>query len=190
MVNTISIKLNGYPCFLIILGKIKLNWIDTTKEYKYLGFLITPSFNLSNLKDRASRAFALIKTRLSERFRKATVTTIYLFDTLVKPILLYASDYWEYLKLPRKNPRDKQPMLESCWKWGGFLYVSTRKINCIKNWDRIAVQEKSNIIIKTSYDWVNLNNIGWTHSIKEYFSHIGLTNCFFVKKKKRELERS
>ena len=56
------------------------------------------------------------------------------------------------------------------------------KKNCIKNGDRIAVQEKSNKISKTSCDWVTKNNIGWAHSIKEYFSHIGLMNCFFVKK--------
>ena len=84
------------------------NKIDATKENKYLGFLITPSFNLSkalgNLKDRASRALALIKTRLGEHFRKDIVTTLYLSDSLVKPILLYASDYWGCLKLPRNNP--------------------------------------------------------------------------------------
>ena len=33
------------------------------------------------------------------------------------------------------------------------------KKNCIKNWDRIAVQEKSNKISKTSYDWVTKNNV-------------------------------
>ena len=56
------------------------NKIDTIKEYKYLGFLITPSLNLTtalgNLKDRASRALALIKTRLGEHFRKDIVTTL------------------------------------------------------------------------------------------------------------------
>ena len=34
------------------------------------------------------------------------------------------------------------------------------KKNCIKNWGRIAVQEKSNKISKISYDWVTKNNLG------------------------------
>ena len=170
------------------------NKIDTTKEYKYLGFLITPSFNqstaLGNLKDRASRALALIKTRLGEHFRKDIVTTLYLFDSLVKPILLYASDYWECLKLPRNNPIENLHM-KFCKDVLGVQRQTTNvgvlleleriplcvyaKKNCIKNWDRIAVQEKSNKISKTSHDWVAKNNIGWAHSIKEYFSHIGLS---------------
>ena len=29
---------------------------------------------------------------------------MYLFDSLIKPILLYASDFWGTLKLPRNNP--------------------------------------------------------------------------------------
>ena len=48
--------------------------IDTTREYKYLGLLITPSFNLkatlSDLKDRARRAIYTMKTKLGPLFRK------------------------------------------------------------------------------------------------------------------------
>ena len=86
--------------------------------------------------------------------------------------------------------RDKLPMLESCCNWGRIPLCVYAKKNCIKNWDRIAVQEKSNKISKTSYDWVTKNNIGWAHSIKEYFSHIGLMNCFFVIKGIRKVVSS
>ena len=66
------------------------------------------------------------------------------------------------------------------------LCVYTKK-NCIKSWDRIALEEKSNIITKTSYDWVTLTNIGWAHFIKEDFSHM---NCFLVKKGTRKVVSS
>ena len=79
--------------------------IDTVREYKYLGFLITPSLNLtrclSDLKDRAMRAYYSMKSKLGALFRKNVVTTLHLFDSLIKPILLYSSDYWGCLKLPK-----------------------------------------------------------------------------------------
>ena len=37
-------------------------------------------------------------------FRKHIPTTIHLFDSLVKPILTYTSDFWCCLKLPKNNP--------------------------------------------------------------------------------------
>ena len=37
-------------------------------------------------------------------YSKSTPVSIKLFDSLVKPILLYASDFWGILKLPKNNP--------------------------------------------------------------------------------------
>ena len=37
-------------------------------------------------------------------FEKHIKTTLKLFDTLIAPILLYASDFWGCLKLPVNNP--------------------------------------------------------------------------------------
>ena len=41
--------------------------VDMGREYKYLGFLITPSFNLhtalTDLKDRGLRAYGALKTK-------------------------------------------------------------------------------------------------------------------------------
>ena len=45
-----------------------------------------------------------MKTKLGNLFRQDIPTTIHLFDSLVKPILLYASDFWGCLKLPKNNP--------------------------------------------------------------------------------------
>ena len=71
--------------------------VETTREYKYLGFKITPPgeihSGLKDLKDRALKAFMKLKMKLGPRFRKFPQITIKLSNTLVKPILLYASDF-------------------------------------------------------------------------------------------------
>ena len=48
------------------------------REYKYLGFLVTPSFNiftaLSDLKDRGLRAYGALKAKMGISFRKHLYT--------------------------------------------------------------------------------------------------------------------
>ena len=72
--------------------------LEMVREYKYLGYLVTPSFNitaaLADLKDRGLRAYGALKTKLGNTFRKHLPTTFHLFDSLLKPILTYASDFW------------------------------------------------------------------------------------------------
>ena len=74
------------------------NNIKTVREYKYLGFIVTPSgeikTGLNDLKDRALKAIYKIKMKMGHYFQKHVRTTLKLFDTLVAPILLYASDFW------------------------------------------------------------------------------------------------
>ena len=151
------------------------------------------STTLGNLKDRASRSYYLLKIRLGEYFRKDINTTVYLFDMLVKPILLYGSDYWGCLKLPRNNPIEnlyikfckdllgvqKQTtnagVLLELGKWP--LSIHARK-NCIKNWERIGVHKKANILTQASYEWALHNGAGWANTVKEYLSQIGLMGVF------------
>ena len=72
--------------------------IETAREYKYLGFLVTTSGELStglkDLKDRALRAFHKLKNKMGISFRKQPSITMKLFKSLIEPILLYASDFW------------------------------------------------------------------------------------------------
>ena len=53
------------------LGQVNL---ETTREYKYLGFLITPSgevnTGIKDLKDRAQKAFMKLKSMLGDSFQK------------------------------------------------------------------------------------------------------------------------
>ena len=88
--------------------------IHTSNNYKYLGFTLTPSgeinTGLQDLKDRALRAYYSLKGKMGHYFMSYPSTTIHLFDTLIKPILLYNSDYWGCLKLPKNNPIENMHM--------------------------------------------------------------------------------
>ena len=52
-----------------------------------------------------------IKNDLGLSFNHDTKIFLHLIDSLVKPILLYASDFWGYLKLPKNNPAENPPMM-------------------------------------------------------------------------------
>ena len=83
------------------LGASKL---ENVRSYKYLGLIITPSGEISSalndLRSRALKAYMSLKSKLGISFRENINDTIYLFDSLVKPILTYGSDFWGCLKLP------------------------------------------------------------------------------------------
>ena len=82
--------------------------LETTRQYKYLGFLVTPSgeinSGLRDLRDRAQHAFSKLKKKMGITFRQKPSITIKLFSSLIEPILLYASDFWGILKMPGSNP--------------------------------------------------------------------------------------
>ena len=85
--------------------------IETVRSFKYLGLLLTPSGEirsaLKDLHDRAMKAFFKLKNSMGSEFYRHIKTTLYLLDVLIKPILLYASDYWGCLKPPHENPIEK-----------------------------------------------------------------------------------
>ena len=81
--------------------------LENVRSYKYLGFVITPSGEIStglkDLRDRAFKAYMKIRNDMGASFNQNIVTTLMLFDALVRPILLYAGGFWGCLKLPRNN---------------------------------------------------------------------------------------
>ena len=85
--------------------------LETVRSHKYLGFLITLSGEintaLNDLRDRAMKAFFSLKTTLGIQFNRNVQTTLSIPDSLVKPILLYCSNFWGCLKLPKDNPIEK-----------------------------------------------------------------------------------
>ena len=80
-----------------------------------MGFVISPSgeilTGLQDLRDRAFKAYMKIKNEMGTSFNQHIVTTLTLIDALVRPILLYAGDFWGCLKLPRNNPIENLHML-------------------------------------------------------------------------------
>ena len=87
--------------------------ITSVREYKYLGFLITPSGEVStgihDLKSRAMSALAQLRRKLGDNFRKNLRMSLYLFDAIVKPIMLYCSDFWGMLQIDKNNPCELLP---------------------------------------------------------------------------------
>ena len=82
--------------------------LENVRQYKYLGFLFTPSgeilSGLKDLRDRAFKAFLAMKRKMGESFNQDVKTALNLCESMIKPILTYASDFWGCLKLPKNNP--------------------------------------------------------------------------------------
>ena len=165
--------------------------VEMTREYKYLGFLMTPSFNihraLTDLRDRSLKAYYALKSKLGNLFRADVSITLHLFNSCIKPILLYASDFWGCLKLPKINPietmyrkfcKDLLGVQIRTINTGVLLELGQiplsiyGKKNCTKNWDRICREEKANELLLLSCK-ENFEN-DWKFSVQAYFSNIGL----------------
>ena len=71
--------------------------LENVRSYKYLGFVFTPSgeinSGLQDLRDRVLKAFMKLKKQLGTYFNQNVDITLSLIDSLIKPILLYSSDF-------------------------------------------------------------------------------------------------
>ena len=171
--------------------------VGTAREYKYLGFKVTPSgeinSGLTDLKDRALKAFMSMKNKLGPTFRKHPLVTMKLFETLIKPILLYASDFWGILKLPKNNPLETL-YLSFCKQLLGVQKQTTNvgvllelglvplhlyaKKNAIKNWNRIAKFKQANELTIQSYNISLTEQLSWPIQCKLNLSQIGMMEVF------------
>jgi len=119
--NGLKINVDKTKCMVFnktgrhIRCNIKINnmTITSVREYKYLGFLVTPSGEVStginDLKSRALYALVQLRKKLGENFRENMKISFYLFDTLVKHIILYCSDFWGPLCINKKDPSEMLP---------------------------------------------------------------------------------
>ena len=162
------------------LGSSKL---ENVRSYKYLGLIITPSgeikSGLDDLRSRALKAYMALKSKLGISFRDNIEDTICLFDSLVKPILLYGSDFWGCLKLPKNNPVENLHM-QFCRQLLGVqknttthgvllelgrtpIIIEAQRLS-IKNWERIN-SEKGNILVCKSHRNACAKNLDWHQTI-------------------------
>ena len=167
--------------------------IYTTNTYKYLGFIMTPSgeinTGLKDLKDRALRAYYSLKFKMGRYFMLCPSTTLHLFDTLVKPILLYNSDFWGCLKMPNNNPIENLHMRfckeilgvqRQTTNIGVLLELGRIPImyygikNCIKNWSRIHISKKANEIVLLAHQTSLNYSLKWTEDVKNCLNRSGI----------------
>ena len=120
------------------------------------------------------------------------MTALSLIDALIKPILLFNSDFWGILKLPKSNPIENLEMM-MCKQLLGVQKQTTNigillelgrvplqlyavKL-AIKNWERIR-QGKANTLLKSSYADATQENSQWISAIKEFLEKNGMLNFF------------
>ena len=172
-------------------GDTKLEMVN---EYRYLGLLVTPSFNITtalvDLRDRGLRAYGALKAKLGISFRNHVPTTLYLFDSLIKPIILYASDFWATLNLPQNNPVEvfhrkfcKQLLGVHTQTTNLAVYLELGRLplelygkkNAAKNWDRIYLKQTGNELLLSS---CNEPENTWISSVKKTFEKVGMLDVF------------
>ena len=90
------------------------NEIETVSSFSYMGFMLTPSFNVKRLLDdlykRDLKAYYKLRNCLGKTFRNHISLSINLFDSLVNPILTYGIElFWGCLKqaFSDMNPIEK-----------------------------------------------------------------------------------
>ena len=172
--------------------KLKDAFIYSTNSYKYLGLMITPSgaliHGLADLKDRAMRAYYKLKQKLGHLFRRHINITLHLYNTLVRPILLYASDYWGCLKMPTNNPIETAHMrfckdllgvqkqttnLGVLLELGEIPLTVLARNNCIRNFSRITVIKQANTLLTTLAQEIPTNN-SWFHTTQHSLDVTGI----------------
>ncbi len=105
--------------------------LENVRSYKYLGFVLTPSgeinTGLHDLRDRGFKAFMKLKRDFGESCNSHVPTSLLIFESLVKPIILYCSDFWGCIKRPRTGATEN--MYEYMCKYNPIekLYTSICK---------------------------------------------------------------
>ena len=129
---------------------------------------------------------------MGESFRRNILTSLNLFDSLVKPILLYASDFWGPLKLPANNPIENLQMrifkdllgvsrqttnIGVLLELGRtFLDINAVKLS-IKNWEGLR-KGNANCILYASYLDAMEENLPWIQGIKGHLQKNRLLSLF------------
>ena len=133
-----------------------------------------------------------IKTDLGSSFSKDVPLCLSLFDTLVKPILLYACDFWGCLKMKKSNPIENfyMSILKQISRvqrqttntgvlleMGKFPIAIEAKRLCIKNWERIKAG-KANFLVLAVFKDSMKDNLPWISSIKNTLETNGYLSLY------------
>ena len=176
------------------------------REYKYLGFIVTPSgevrTGLEDLRKRALKAYAKMKSSLGILFRHNIDNTIHIYNYLVKPILTYCSDFWGCIQ-PKNNPIEKVHLMFCKHLLGVRKQTSTDGVlqelgmtpitfcalkAVVKNWERIQRGE-ANVVLTASNTYAMNNNLLWSANIRQLFNTNGLLQEYLRKINETEERR-
>ena len=166
--------------------------LENVRTYKYLGFVVTPSgeikSGLHDLRDRALKAFQILKNKMGDSFNRHVLTSLSLFENMIKPILLYASDFWGGLKLPQNNPIETLHMRickqilgvrKQTTNLGVLLEIGRTPLEntciklAVKNWERVK-KKNANMILLASYNDAVKENLSWISGIKGHLEQNGM----------------
>ena len=172
--------------------------IKNVRKYKYLGFLVTPSgeikSGLEDLRIRSLKALMKMRSTLGPLFQQNMQNSIHLYNHMIKPILLYASDFWGCLKLPKNNQIErlhnmfcklllgvqKQTNTVGILLELGMVPITYNAIKAsVKNWDRIK-NKKSNNLLNESFTNALKENLPWTSGIETILKSNGMVQSFIA----------
>ena len=175
------------------LGNVKL---ENVRLYKYLGLLFTPSGEiksaLEDMRARALKAYWGLKHILGICFNTYPKETIKLFDATITPILLYGSDFWGCLTLPKNNPIENVHLMFCKHLLGVHKNTTTNGVllelgrvplvlhaqkASIKNWERLK-SGKSKLLQTLSFTDGQNYSLDWIDKIKKCLSEIGMYYLF------------
>ena len=120
------------------------------------------------------------------------MTTLTLVDAMIKPILLYNSDFWGCMKLPENNPIENLHMLickqllgvhRSTTNIGVLLELGRIPLEiyavklAVKNWERIK-KNKANCLVPASYSNAVGENLIWVANIRNTLENNGMLSFF------------
>ena len=169
--------------------------LDNVREYKYLGFIFTPSgeirTGLRDLRDRAFKSFQTLKNKMGDSFNRDVETALGLYDSMIKPVLTYSSDFWGCMKLPKKNnPIEIMQMKvykqilgvrRQTTNVGVLLELGRHTLDyeCIKfgikNWERIR-EGNANKLLIDSYNDALREDLPWVVGVGGHLLNSGLDN--------------
>ena len=112
--NSRGLKLDKVPDHKFYIGN---NLIEVVDTYQYLGIILKPSgsmqYAVSELCDKASRAWFAIANVLYKHKRLPVARGFQLFDSLIKPIALFSCEFWLPNILPKKSFGSKDALIKS-----------------------------------------------------------------------------
>ena len=166
--------------------------VESVCSYKYLGLLLNVKGNLEvarkDLLDRGLKAMFKL-TSLFKVFKPSYLTSVHLFDSVVKPVLLYGADICGFKPIRKMYSAMKNSLFEKCHlKFLRFvLGVNKRAPNIgvygdtgrlplslsantqfLKNWYRIndvCTKNKSGLLADTLKENIKMNGT-WYKSLK------------------------